>query len=119
MAADEAQFVRAALEELRGTQCNIVMRSAVETVTTHRLLLVKLVRQPVEIGVSRQRVMKRRVEHGDLRHGGKKPPHLTDARDVHWIVQGGEWIQRFDLREHVIGNERSLRELLAAVDDTM
>ena len=86
-----------------------MVRRAVEAVAAHALLLVKLVGQPVEIGVGRQRVVKRRVEHGDVRHGGKQPAHLANAGDVHRVVQRRERIERLDLRQHLVGDERRLR----------
>ena len=96
-----------------------MVRRAVEAVAAHALLLVKLVGQAVEIGVGRQRVVKRRVEHGDVRHGGKQPPHLADAGDVHRVVQRRERIERLDLRQHLVGDERAFGELLAAMHDAM
>ena len=109
VAAHEPQLVRAALQKLRGAQADVVVRRAVKAVAAHALLFVKLVGQAVEIGVGRQRVVKRRVEHRDVRHGGEQPPHLADAGDVHRIVQRRERIERLDLREHLVGDERCLR----------
>ena len=106
-------------EKLRGAQADVVVRRAVEAVAAHALLFVELVGQAVEIGVGRQRVVKRRVEHGDVRHGGKQPPHLANAGDVHRVVQRRERIERLDLRQHLVGDERSFRELLAAMHDAM
>ena len=119
MAAHQPQLVRTALQKLRGAQADVVMRRAVEAVAAHALLLVKLVGQAVKVGVGRQRVMKRRVEHRDVRHGGKQPAHLANAGDVHRIVQRRERIERLDLREHLVGDERAFRELLAAMHDAM
>ena len=63
--------------------------------------------------------MKRRVEHRDVRHRRKQPAHLANARDVHRIVQRRERIERLDLRQHFVGDERSFREFLAAMHDAM
>ena len=63
--------------------------------------------------------MKRRVEHRDVRHRRKQPPHLANAGDVHRIVQRRERIERLDLRQHFVGDERAFGELLAAVHDAM
>ena len=38
---------------------------------------------------------------------------------IHRIVQRRERIERFDLREHFVGDERAFRELLAAMHDAM
>jgi hypothetical protein len=64
-------------------------------------------------------VVERRIEHRDVRHGGKGLPHFADAGDVQRIVQGGERIERLDLCEHLVGDERSFGELLAAVNHAM
>ena len=119
MAAHQAQLVRAALQEFAARKADVVVRRAVEAVAAHALLLVELVGQAVEVRVGRQRVMKRRVEHGDVRHGGEQPPHLADAGDVHRVVQRRERIECLDLREHLVGDERGLGELLAAVYHAM
>src|SRR6185369_7997215 len=94
-------------------------RSPMKTVTAHTLFLVKFPRQPVEIGVRRQSMMKCGVEDRDMRHGGKKAPHLANARDVYWIVHRREGIERLDLRKHLVGEDSSLSETFAAVDHAM
>ena len=119
MTTHQLQLVRTALQELRGAQGDVVMRCAVEAVTADALLLVELVGQAVKVGVSRQRVMERRVEDRDMGHGGKQTAHLANAGDHHRIVQRRERIERFDFREQFVGDERAFREFLAAVHDAM
>ena len=106
MAAHQLQFIRAASKELGRAQGDVSVGRAVEAVAPHLLLLIELVRQSVEIRVSRQRVMKRRVEHRHVRHGGKQAAHLAYPRDVHRVVQWRERVKRFDLRQHFVGDER-------------
>ena len=48
MATDETQFIRTPLEELGGTQADVLMRCAVEPVATHPLLFVKLIGQALQ-----------------------------------------------------------------------
>src|SRR5689334_21859151 len=103
VATDEPKFIGAALEELRGAECNVVVGSAMETVAADRFLFVKLVRETVEIGVSRQRVMKGCIENSDMRYGGKKPAHFANPGGVDRIVQRRERAESFDLREHFVG----------------
>ena len=64
-------------------------------------------------------MVERRVEHRHVGHGGKNPPHFADAGDVQRIVQRSQRIVRLNLREHLVGDERSFGELLAAVDHAM
>src|SRR5262245_23613447 len=90
-----------------------------EAVTTHGLRLIKLVRQTVEIGVSRQRMMKRRVEYRDVRDSGKQPAHFANACNVHRVVQRREWTERLDFREHLVGDERAFGEFLTTVNNAM
>ena len=80
MAAHQPQLIRAALQELRGAQADVVVRRAVKAVAAHALLFVKLVGQAVEIRVGRQRVMKRRVEHRDVRHGREQAAASRECR---------------------------------------
>ena len=119
MAAHDAQLVRPSAEVLCGAQADVLVRRAVETVAAHALLFVELVRQPVQVRVGRQRVVKGRVEHRDVRHRRKQPAHLADAGDVHWIVQRRQRAERLDLREDLVGDERPFGEPLAAMDDAV
>src|SRR6185436_20704209 len=59
--------------------------------------------------------MKSCVEHRNLRHCGKEAAHFADACDVHGIVQRRERAERFDLRQHFVGDDSTLGEAFAAM----
>jgi hypothetical protein len=119
MTAHQLQLVRPSLQKLGGAERDVMMRRTVESITAHAFLLMERVRQTIEVGVSRQSVMKRRVENGHVRHRRKQTAHLVNPGDHHRIVQGRERIERFDLREQFVRDECAFRELLATVDQTM
>ena len=109
MAAHDFQLARTPLQKLRRRQRHVAVRRTVEAVAPHALLLVKLVRQTVEIRVARQRRVKRRVEHRDVRRGGEDAARLANAGDVHRIVQRRERTERLDLREHRVVDQHRAR----------
>ena len=119
MAAYQPKLVGATLQEVRRAQRDIVVGRAVEAVASDGVLLVELVRQSVEVRVGGQGVVERRVEDRDLGDGREEPAHLADARHHHRVMERGEGVHRLDLREHLIGDERSFGKLLAAVNDAM
>jgi len=64
-------------------------------------------------------LMKRRVEHRDLWHGGKQFQAQLDAEEVRRIVQWREGNQVADCRYDVRIDARRRAEALAAVDHAM
>ena len=119
MTTDDAQPVGAAFQELRGGEADIRMGQAMEPIAAHALLFVILVRQAVEMGVGRHRVVKRRVEHRHVRSVRKHPPRLADAGDVDRIVQRRERTQFLETRQHFVRDQRGLGEALPAMHHAM
>src|SRR5262245_11975650 len=95
------------------------MRRAMKTKTPNPLFLIKIVWQSVKICIRRQGVVKCRVKHCHMRHPAKQAAHLANPRDIHWIVQRGEWVQCFKLFKHFLIDNHRLRETLATMNDPM
>ena len=119
VAAHDFQLVHPPLQVLRAPQADVRVRPSVESVAAHALRLVILVRQTVKIRVGRQRVVKRGVEHGHVRRGREHPARLSDAGDIHRIVQRRERVQAFHLRENRVIDHHRLGESLAAMHHAM
>jgi hypothetical protein len=95
------------------------MGGTVKSVPPYSVLLVHFVRQPVQVGVGGQGVVKARVEDRHVRSKGKCLPCKPNAQDIDRIVQGGEVAQRFNSSSHLVGNQHGVSEALTAVHHTM
>ena len=79
----------------------------------------QLPRQRVLARVSRQRCVKRGVEHRDMRHLRIDLARLSNSSERWRIVQWRQVTQLFDLAENVVVDQRRTQEALASVDDAM
>ena len=88
-----------------------------EPVAAHAVALRPLRRHRVGVGVRRQRLVERGVEHGDVRDVGEGAARDLDPQRVDRVVQRGEQAQRVHLGEHLVVDHGRVREARAAVDD--
>src|SRR5450759_3213542 len=96
------------------------MRRAMKAISAHAVPTVELVRQRVEICHLPQRVVKRGVEHRDLRNTGpERGARRRDAAQVMRIVQRREVDQLLESAPNVVIDTRRLCESLAAVHDAV
>ena len=78
---------------------DVAMRRAVKAVAPHAVPPIELVRHRVEVRRLGQAVMKRRVEHRDLRHAGAEHrARRGDAAQVVRVVQRRELDELFQIR---------------------
>jgi hypothetical protein len=115
MAGNDFQFAERPLDHFGRLQRNVAVRSAVEAVAANAFLLVPVVRQPIKVGVGRQRLVEGGVEHGDVGHVGEELHRLAHAFEVVRIVQRRKHRERLDVGQHLLRDHRGAGELAAAM----
>ena len=108
----------ASFQKLRRRQLDVPVRHAVESVAAHRLLLVVFIRQAIQIGVRRQRLVEGRVESGHVGHQGKHAA-LPDALDIDRIVQRCQRVQCFQLLQYFVGDNYRFHKPFATMHHPM
>ena len=119
MAGDELQVLQRLVEHDSRALGDVAVRRAVGAVLADGVLLVILVRKRVHVGLRRQRLEERGVEHGDHRNIRHVLLTRADAHESRLIVKRGELGKLVDLLNDVIVDEDRLVEVLAALDDTV
>src|SRR6188768_3938120 len=119
MAADYLQLARAATEELRCSQCDITVRRTMEPVASNPMFFVKLVRQAVEISITRQCRVECGVENRHVRHSWKHATRFADSGHIDRIMQGRERTELIKFRQHLVSNQGRTGKLFAAMHRTM
>ena len=95
---DDLRLLARAAGELAIAIRDVAVRRAVKAVSAHAVAPVELVRDRVEVRGLRQAVMKRRVEHRDLRNAGAEHgARRRDAAEIVRIVQRRELDQLLEL----------------------
>ncbi len=119
MAGDKADLAKVFPKNGRRALAQVTMRGAMKAVFADAVLLVVLVRNGVHVGVLRQRLEERGIEHRHHRRFGHKRTTGVDARKGCLVVKRRQFRQVVDLRDNVFGDERRLLEELAAVHDAV
>ena len=95
------------------------MRGAVGAVLADGVLLVQLVGQGVHVSLRRQRLEKRRIEHGNHRRARHVLEARVDAHERRLVVQRRELRQLVDLLDDVVVDKHRAIEVLASLHDAM
>src|SRR5690606_7080376 len=91
----------------------------VEAVAPDLVATVERVGNCVQVGVRRQRLMERRIEHRDLRNVAERLAHGSNAFQVVRVVQRREVDHLLDLAQHDRIDLHRLAEPLTAVNDAV
>jgi hypothetical protein len=111
------ELAEGALDDFGGLQGNVAVGRAVEAVAADAFLLVKVVRQAVEVGVGRQGLVEGGVEDRHVGHTGQLLHGHADALHIHRVVQGRKHREGFDLGDDLRGDDHGTGELAAPMDD--
>ncbi|MNP23333.1 hypothetical protein D3C76_1160390 [compost metagenome] len=98
---------------------NIAVGGAVEPVTTHAQLLKEAIRQAVEIGLWRERLVETGIKHRHLLHAWEQLLRGFHAAEVSVVVQRSQGGNLTDLVDNLIGDQGGLAEQAATVSDTV
>ena len=93
------------------------MARSVEPVAPDLVLLVIAVGKTIDVGMLRHGLMEGRIEHRDLRYGGKDLGDGLDSHDIGGIVKRREGNALSEGRHHLRIQLYGGRELFARVDD--
>ena len=115
MAGDNLQIFPVLAHHLGAFLGHKAVARTVEPVPTNAILLVILIRNAVKVVLRLYRVVERRVKHRHLRHPRQHFPHSLHTHDVARYVQRSQIGERTDLLQHIVRDEHTLLEILAAV----
>ena len=115
MAGDNALFRDVHTQELADTLTDVAVARSMETVATHVVLLVQVIRDGIEISVGRHRAVESIVEDRHLRRVRHKCVDSTDTAQVAQAVYRGEVDQALNALLHLRRDEATLLEEVAAL----
>ena len=99
---------------------DVAVRRAMESVTSHSIAAVQLIRNRVDECALWQRVMKGRVEYGYLRYVRSEDcARSRYAAKIVRIMKRREIDEVFELAAHIVSHARRVREALSTMNETM
>src|SRR5271165_4655511 len=99
---------------------NVTMGGSMEAIAADTVPPVEVIRDGVQVSLLRNRVVKRRIEHGHLGNVfAKKLTRRHDALDVVGIMKRSKINAVFNPLQDLAVDERRLREHLTAVHNAM
>ena len=115
VASDNLLGVHVYAEELANALRNVAVACAVESVATHAVFGVELIRKGIHIRLGRHGLVESGVEHSYLRHVGQHLRDGVDTCNVHRIVKRSYVVAFFYLSDNLVGDEHALIELFATM----
>ena len=109
------KFLQWLAEQSRRLGGDVTVTGPVKSIAAHMMLLVIFVRQRIQISVLRQSLVKRGIEHRDVREIRKSRPRRADASHVRWIVERGQRRALVDLRQGRIIDPHACGKFFAAM----
>lgn len=91
------------------------MAGAVKAIAAHAVLAVQHLRQGIAVGVFRQALVERSVEHRDLRQFGKQAQGRFDTQQIGRIMQGRQRRGAADRRQAGAVDTAGLGKVFAAM----
>ena len=91
------------------------MRSSVETIATYTILLIKLVRNGIHIGIVGHGLMEGGIKHAHLRQSWHQLLNCVHTLQVGWVMQGSQVRALLKHLQHLVGQDNRLIELLATM----
>ncbi len=119
MTYDDLQRIPRLSEDLRRPCRHIVVARAVKTVATDLVLLIVLIRKPVQIRLLGHGLVKSGVKHCHHRHVRHDLPARVDADQVRRIVERCEVIALLDGFQHRVVDDYGGGKLLPAMHDAV
>ena len=115
VAGDDLRILEVEAREPGTGLCHVFVAGAVEAVLAYAVLVVIGVGQGVHVVYSRDSLVERGVEDGDLRDARQDFLDRQHAFEVGRVVQRCDFEQRTDLGFHLLGHDAALGEELSAV----
>ena len=119
MAGDNLQVFPILAHHLGTLLGHKTVACAVETIPAYAILLIILVRYPIEVVLRLDREVKSRVKHRHLLYAGQHLSHCLHPHNIAGDMQRGKTRKCTGLFQHLGGDEHTLLEEFTAVGKPM
>ena len=121
VAGNHIQLFDRLVQHARRFTRHVVVAGAVEAVAADAVFFIEMIGQGVEVRLFRHRLMESRIENRYvfIRKMREVFQRLFDADQMRRVMQGCERRSVFDILHRLIADDDGVRQLFAAVDDTV